>query len=82
MGLVAEGGVLSMLQQYNFLYNQQSLNFRRRFIDAWDVREVLDFISVRGLFRKGGADTKVIVIVADAVRPQADPQDSPCDVSP
>jgi hypothetical protein len=72
MGLVAEGGVLSMLQQYNFLYNQQSLGFRRRFIATWDVREVLDFISVRGLFQKGGADTKVIVVVADAARPEAD----------
>ncbi|MGE0824352.1 MAG: class I SAM-dependent DNA methyltransferase [Candidatus Binatia bacterium] len=72
MGMVAEGGVLSMLQQYNFLYNQQSLGFRRNFIGKWDVREVLDFISVRGLFQKGGADTKVIVVVADAVSPPAD----------
>jgi hypothetical protein len=66
MGMVATGGVLSMLQQYNFLYNQQSLNFRRNFINSWDVREVLDFISVRGLFQKGGADTKVIVVVVEA----------------
>jgi hypothetical protein len=71
MELVAEGGVLSMLQQYNFLYNQQSLEFRRRFIAQWDVREVLDFISVRGLFHKGGADTKVVVVVADAASPPA-----------
>jgi len=63
MEMVAEGGVLSMLQQYNFLYNQQSLEFRRSFIARWDVREVLDFISVRGLFR---ADTKAIVVVAEA----------------
>jgi hypothetical protein len=27
---------------------------------------VLDFISVRGLFQKGDADTKVVVVVADA----------------
>jgi Eco57I restriction-modification methylase len=47
MELVAEGGVLSMLQQYSFLYNQNSLEFRRNFIATWDVREVLDFISVR-----------------------------------
>ena len=66
MGMVAEGGVLSMLQQYNFLYNQQSLGFRRRFMTNWDVREILDFISVRGLFQKGGADTKVVVVVAEA----------------
>lgn len=66
MEMVAEGGVLSMLQQYNFLYNQHSLSFRRDFISKWDVREILDFISVRGLFQKGKADTKVIVIVAEA----------------
>jgi hypothetical protein len=72
MGIVAEGGVLSMLQQYGFLYNQQSLGFRRNFMATWDVREVLDFISVRGLFKKGGADTKVIVVVADAAPPGAD----------
>jgi hypothetical protein len=69
MEMVTEGGVLSLLQQYNFLYNQQSLSFRRRFMTNWDVREVLDFISVRGLFHKGGADTKVVVVVAEAAKP-------------
>jgi hypothetical protein len=69
MEMVADGGVLSMLQQYNFLYNQQSLAFRRNFIAKWDVRELLDFVSVRGLFHKGGADTKVIVLLAEAAKP-------------
>ena len=67
--MLSDGGVLSMLQQYNFLYNQQSLEFRRSFFARWDVREVLDFISVRGLFKKGKADTKVIVVVAEAAKP-------------
>ncbi len=66
MEILAPGGILSMLQQYNFLYNQQSLGFRRKFIERWDVREILDFISVRGLFQKGSADTKVIAVVAEA----------------
>ncbi len=66
MEILERGGVLSMLQQYNLLYNQQSLGFRRKFIERWDVREILDFISVRGLFQKGDADTKVIVVVAEA----------------
>jgi hypothetical protein len=66
MEMLERGGVLSMLQQYNFLYNQKSLGFRRNFIKCWDVREILDFISVRGLFQKGGADTKVVVVVAEA----------------
>ena len=72
MEMVTSGGVLGMLQQYNFLYNQWSSSFRRNFIERWDVREVLDFISVRGLFTKGGADTKVIVVVAEAVTPPPD----------
>jgi hypothetical protein len=72
MGMVAEGGVLSMLQQYSFLYNQLSLSFRSNFLSKWDVREVLDFISVRGLFQKGGADTKVVVVVAESAAPPKD----------
>lgn len=72
MAMIADGGVLSMLQQYNFLYNQKSLSFRRSFISRWDVREILDFISVRGLFQKGKADTKIIVIVAEAASAPAD----------
>ena len=74
MEMLAPGGVLSMLQQYNFLYNQQSLEFRRKFIERWDVREILDFISVRGLFKKAGADTKVVVVVAEAQTPPPERQ--------
>jgi hypothetical protein len=69
MEMVADGGVLCMLQQYGFLYNQQTFDFRRRFIEKWDMREVLDFISVRGLFQKGDADTKVVVVVAENDKP-------------
>ncbi len=69
MSMISQGGLLSMLQQYNFLYNQQSVEFRRNFIGSWDVREILDFISIRGLFQRGGADTKAIVVVAEAKEP-------------
>lgn len=69
MEMLAPGGVLSMLQQHNFLYNQQSIEFRSKFIERWDVREILDFISVRGLFSKGGADTKVVGVVAESKVP-------------
>lgn len=72
MEMVAPGGVLSMLQQYNFLYNQQSLDFRRAFLQRWDVREILDFVSVRGLFQKGDADTKVLVVLVEAKTAPAD----------
>ena len=74
MELLTPGGVLCMLQQYNFIYNQRSTDFRRTFIERWDVREILDFISVRGLFQKGGADTKVVVVVAEAKPPPPDRQ--------
>lgn len=70
MKLLSDGGVLSMVQQYNLLYNQLSRKFRHKFFERWDVREVLDFVSVRGLFQKGNADTKVIVVVAEAQSPK------------
>jgi hypothetical protein len=59
-----DGATVSMLQQYNFLYNQHALAFRQGYLNRYWVREILDFVSVRGLFQKGDADTKVIVIVA------------------
>ncbi|MCZ6679775.1 MAG: N-6 DNA methylase [Candidatus Poribacteria bacterium] len=70
MELVAEGGVLSVLQPHGFLYNQKTVGFRRNFMATWDVQEVLDFVSVRGLFQGGNADTKVIVVVAESARPK------------
>lgn len=66
MKILVSGGLLGMLQQYNFLYNLNSYSFRHRFFKQWDVREILDFISVRGLFSKGKADTKVVVVIAEA----------------
>lgn len=70
MKLLQPGGVCCMLQQYNLLYNQQSVAFRKNFFTTWDVREVLDFISVRGLFQKGDGDTKVVVMVTEASEPK------------
>jgi hypothetical protein len=69
MEMLATGGILAMLQAYNFLYNQGPIEFRRKFFECWDVREILDFISIRGLFQKSGSDTKVIVVVAEAQPP-------------
>jgi hypothetical protein len=59
-----EGATISMLQQYNFLYNQRALPFRQGYLERYWVREILDFVSVRGMFHKGAADTKVVVVVA------------------
>ena len=72
MQVLERGGILCMLQQYNFLYNQQSLEFRREFISRWDVREILDFMSVPGLFKKGKKNTKVLVVAAIAKAPPED----------
>jgi hypothetical protein len=69
MAMLEPGGVLAMLQQYNFLYNLNSQHFRTSFFSRWRTRELLDFVSIRGLFAK---DTKVIVIVAEASAPTAD----------
>ncbi len=66
MELVAPGGVLCMLQQYNLIYNLSAAAVRRNFFARWDVREILDFVSIRGLFQKGGADTKIVAILAEA----------------
>lgn len=66
MGMIAEGGVLGMVQPSGFLYNQHAGEFRATFFKRWNVREILDFVSVRGLFKKGEADPKVVVVVAIA----------------
>lgn len=68
MALLADDGILAMLQQSNFLYNECP-DFRHSFFSRWDVREILDFVSVRGQFTK---DTKVVVVVAAARRPAED----------
>lgn len=67
--LLAEGGVISMIQPAGFLYNLNPKAMRRHIFEKWDVREILDFVSVRGLFSKGDADTKIIVVVAVAEKP-------------
>lgn len=70
MELLTAGGVLSMLQQYNFIYNASADPVRAAFFARWDVREILDFVSIRGLFSKGGADTKIVAVVAEAAQAQ------------
>lgn len=69
-GLLAERGVISMIQPAGFLYNLNPESIRRYFFAKWDIREILDFVSVRGLFSKGDADTKIIVVVALAGEPE------------
>lgn len=63
MEMLTEGGLLGMIQQSGFLYNEKASAFRKQFFERWNVREVLDFVSIRGMFDK---DTKIIVLVAEA----------------
>ncbi|KMQ73315.1 HsdM family class I SAM-dependent methyltransferase [Marinobacter subterrani] len=69
MEMLMPGGTVAMIEPAGFLYNQNAIGFRRTFFNRWCVREVLDFVSIRGLFKKGGADTKVIVVIAEAKKP-------------
>lgn len=65
--LLVEGGVISMIQPAGFLYNLYPKTLREHIFRTWDVREILDFVSVRGLF---SADTKIVVVVALAEEPK------------
>lgn len=72
MEMLAPNGVLAMVEPSGFLYNQHALAFRRTFFARWKVREILDFVSVRGLFKKGEADPKIVVVIAEAEKPAPD----------
>ncbi len=69
MKLLRADGVLAMIEPSGFLYNRHSLSFRQAFLSRWNVRELLDFVSVRGLFKKGNADPKIVVVVSEAKAP-------------
>lgn len=72
MDVLEPGGVLAMVEPSGFLYNQNALSFRHSFFERWKVRELLDFVSVRGLFKKGHADPKIVIVLAEAAKAKAD----------
>lgn len=74
MEMLQPGGILAMVEPAGFLYNQNTLSFRRSFFERWSVRELLDFVSVRGMFKKGKADPKVVVVIAEARKPTPESQ--------
>lgn len=69
MEILEPGGVLAMVEPAGFLYNQNAFSFRSEFFKRWKVRELLDFVSVRGMFKKGNADPKIVVVIAEACKP-------------
>ncbi|KAA5599251.1 N-6 DNA methylase [Blastochloris sulfoviridis] len=72
MELLVPNGILALVEPAGVLYNQNVAPFRRGVFTRWGVREILDFVSVRGLFKKGEADPKIVVVLAEAVVPVAD----------
>ena len=70
--MLSPGGVLAMIEPSGFLYNQNAMAVRRTLFTRWKVREILDFVSVRGLFKKGDADPKIVVVIAEAIQPAPD----------
>ncbi|MHA7777911.1 HsdM family class I SAM-dependent methyltransferase [Roseibium sp. M-1] len=69
MELLRPGGVLALVEPAGFLYNHNVGAFRHGIFSRWRVRELLDFVSVRGLFKKGEADPKIVVVLAEALQP-------------
>lgn len=55
------GGKLCLIIPHGILYNYGTQEFRKHIFSTWHVEEVLDFISVRGLFRS--ADVKVCALL-------------------
>lgn len=67
MEALVSDGLLCLIQKDNFLYNRRSIGFRLAFLERWDVRQILDFTPIRGMFLK---DPKVVVVMAEARPPQ------------
>lgn len=67
MEALVEDGLLCLIQKDNFLYNRRSAAFRRAVFERWDVRQIMDFTPIRGLFFK---DPKVVVVMAEARAPK------------
>lgn len=68
MEALVPDGLLCLIQKDNFLYNRRSIGFRRALFERWDLRQILDFTPIRGLFH--GKDPKVVVVMAEARPPQ------------
>ncbi len=67
MEAIVPNGLICLIQKDNFLYNRRSIGFRQSIFERWDVRQILDFTPIRGMFFK---DPKVVVVMAEASSPQ------------
>lgn len=64
------GGKLCLIMPHGILYNPGTQDFRKHLFSSWHLEEVLDFISIRGLF--DNADVKVCALIMQKVDPEYD----------
>jgi type I restriction-modification system DNA methylase subunit len=64
------GGKLCLIMPHGILYNTGTENFRKHLFSSWHLEEVLDFISIRGLFES--ADVKVCALIMQNIKPDYD----------
>ena len=72
MEILRPDGILALIEPAGFLYNQNAAAFRQTIFTRWSVREILDFVSVPGLFKKANVNPKVVVVLAEAKKPAVD----------
>lgn len=63
-----KNGRICILQNAGFLYNENVGNFRNTFFSKVFTEGILDFVSVRGIFK--GADVKIIAVLAKNCKPE------------
>jgi len=64
------GGKLCLIMPHGILYNPGTESFRKHLFSSWHLEEVLDFISIRGLFES--ADVKVCALIMKNIKPEYD----------
>ena len=68
--LLSSEGCACLIQPSGLLYNRKTASFRRSIMQQSEIKAVLDFVSIRGLFE--GADTKAVAVIAKATSPPSD----------
>lgn len=59
--VLSQDGTLCMLQNAGFIYNNGTEALKAKIFSQFQLEAVLDFVSIRGLFK--GADTKAVAIL-------------------
>ncbi len=58
-----ENGVVCLIQPSGFLYNIQAHPFRASIANRFNLSNLLDFTSIRGLYGQSSADPKTIAVI-------------------